>query len=422
MIITRKHVSRRALLRGMGTRDRAARARRHGAGFGAPTSRCAKVAPKPHGVCLCSKRDRHAQLDARKAMGALVQVSRRFWSRSAPLQDDILVLLRAEGSERQARWAMVPAITRGPRRVSSPACIRSKTAGSDISVGISVDQVAAQKIGNATRLASLELGCEDGHLAGNCDSGYACAYVNSISWRSATVPNPPEVNPRSVFERLFGSEENAADPAARARNAQARSKHSRSGFGRHAEPSDGKLGSTDRRKLDEYLTAMREVERQVQMADKQAAENTVRRAMHGQARWHSARLRRACATHVRPAGDRVADRHHPHLDLHAGARRQQPALSRDRRSRRHHGLSHHRNDPALMEKVAQINRYHMEQFAYFIAKLKATPGWRRHAARSQHDRLRQRHQRRQSAQSRRSSRAPGGRQPHVSHRPPREIY
>ena len=80
-----------------------------------------------------------------------------------------------------------------------------KTAGADISVGVSVDQMAAQKVGNATRFASLELGCEDGRLVGNCDSGYSCAYSNSISWRTPSTPMPPEINPRAVFERLFGA-------------------------------------------------------------------------------------------------------------------------------------------------------------------------------------------------------------------------
>jgi hypothetical protein len=247
-----------------------------------------------------------------------------------------------------------------------------KTAGSDISVGISVDQVAAQKIGSATRLSSLELGCEDGHLAGNCDSGYSCAYVNSISWRSPNVPNPPEVNPRSVFERLFGTEEDAANPAARARN----SKIDRSILDMVSDDTrtlQRGLGTTDRRKLDEYLTAVREVERQVQMADKQAAENKV-----------------VLPTIEKPDGIPLEFGEHAQLMFNLTALALQTDTTRiatmmmaregsNRPYREigvpegHHGLSHHRNDPALMDKVAQINRYHMEQFAKFLTKLKATP-------------------------------------------------
>ncbi|NOT63734.1 MAG: DUF1552 domain-containing protein, partial [Acidobacteria bacterium] len=80
-----------------------------------------------------------------------------------------------------------------------------KTSGADIRAGISADQFAAAALGQQTRFASLELGCEDSRTVGNCDSGYSCAYTNSISWRTPTTPNPPEVNPRSVFERLFGT-------------------------------------------------------------------------------------------------------------------------------------------------------------------------------------------------------------------------
>ena len=97
-----------------------------------------------------------------------------------------------------------------------------KTAGADIQAGISVDQIAAQKMGTATRLASLELGCEDARTVGVCDSGYSCAYTNSISWRGPKTPMPPETNPRLVFERLFGDQDFSLSPAERARRFQQR--------------------------------------------------------------------------------------------------------------------------------------------------------------------------------------------------------
>src|SRR3954463_13806035 len=247
-----------------------------------------------------------------------------------------------------------------------------KTAGSDISVGISVDQLAAQKIGSATRLASLELGCEDGHLAGNCDSGYSCAYVNSISWRTPTVPNPPEVNPRAVFERLFGTDESAGDPAARARTAR----YQQSILDLVSDDTrrlQGGLGATDRRKLDEYFTAVREVERQVEMMERQIASNSV-----------------AAPSLAKPDGIPIEFADHARLmfDLLAIALQTDTTristfmLAREGSTRSyreigvpegHHGLSHHRNDPALMDKIAKVNRHHMEQFAYFLRKLKATP-------------------------------------------------
>src|SRR5581483_7174824 len=92
-----------------------------------------------------------------------------------------------------------------------------KTNGADIRAGISVDQVAAQGAGRATRFPSLEIGCEGGRQAGNCDSGYSCAYSSNLSWRSATTPLPKEVNPRLLFERLFGGPRGAETDQARLR-------------------------------------------------------------------------------------------------------------------------------------------------------------------------------------------------------------
>src|SRR5277367_2054326 len=136
-----------------------------------------------------------------------------------------------------------------------------KTDGAGICAGISVDQVAASNIGAASKLPSLELACEDGRLVGNCDSGYSCAYSNTMSWRTPSTPLPPEVNPRLVFERLFGSlDENPADRMKRL----------------HREISildyvsddtrrlTNQLGSSDHRKIDEYLTSLREIERRIQ--------------------------------------------------------------------------------------------------------------------------------------------------------------
>jgi hypothetical protein len=90
-----------------------------------------------------------------------------------------------------------------------------KTAGADIRGGVSVDQIAAQKLAGQTRFASLELGCEDSRTVGNCDSGYSCAYTNSLAWRTPTTPMPPEVNPRLVFERLFGTDDVTVAPEVR---------------------------------------------------------------------------------------------------------------------------------------------------------------------------------------------------------------
>ena len=139
-----------------------------------------------------------------------------------------------------------------------------KTEGADIYVGVSMDQVAAQKMGHLTRFPSIELTCEDGRMVGGCDSGYSCAYSNSISWRSATTPNPPELNPRAAFERLFGTSDE--DPATRKKT----SRYERSildGVMEDTRNLERNLGPTDRRKIDEYMSSVREIEARIQKSE-----------------------------------------------------------------------------------------------------------------------------------------------------------
>ena len=136
-----------------------------------------------------------------------------------------------------------------------------KTAGADIRAGVSVDQMAASRIGQQTRLSSLEIGCDASASAGNCDSGYSCVYSSTISWRSATTPMPKMVNPRQIFDRLFG---NNAD-ADRVRREQSR--RSIIDFVREDAGSlENQLGANDRRKLDEYFAAIRDIEQRIQRA------------------------------------------------------------------------------------------------------------------------------------------------------------
>jgi hypothetical protein len=368
VIVTRKHVSRRTLLRGIGAAIALPALDAMVPALTAVSQVTAKNSPArmvfvyvPNGIDM---RNWTPAADGRSFVFPKVLEALK------PLQDDVLVL-----SGLVDHGGMALGDGPGDHARASASFLTGvhpkKTAGSDISVGISVDQVAAQKIGNMTRLASLELGCEDGHLAGNCDSGYSCAYVNSVSWRSPNVPNPPEVNPRSVFERLFGSDENAGNPAARARTARMQ----QSILDMVADDTrrlQGGLGATDKRKLDEYLTAIREVERQVEMMEQQIASNTV-----------------ATPTLAKPDGIPLEFADHARLmfDLLTIALQTDTTriatfmLAREGSNRSyreigvpegHHGLSHHRNDPGLMDKVAAINRHHMDQFAYFLTKLKQT--------------------------------------------------
>jgi hypothetical protein len=240
-----------------------------------------------------------------------------------------------------------------------------KTAGADISLDISVDQVAAQAVGHQTRFASLELGLEGGKQAGNCDSGYSCAYSNNISWRSPTTPNPPEVNPRLVFERLFGDFDPTESAEARAR----RRLYNKSILDFVMDDTrrlQKELGASDKRKLDEYLTAVREIEMRIERAEKQGS-------------FEAPDLEK-------PSGVPVEFSEHARLmfDLLAVALQTDSTriatimLAREGSNRAyreigvaegHHGLTHHRGNEDWIEKIRQINLYHCQQFAYFLQKL-----------------------------------------------------
>jgi hypothetical protein len=244
-----------------------------------------------------------------------------------------------------------------------------KTAGADIKNGVSVDQIAAQHIGATTRFPSLELGCDDSRTVGNCDSGYSCAYTNSLSWRSETAPNPPETNPRLVFERLFGSFDAGLDPETRAKRRASRSSVLDLVTDRTSDLVKT-LGSADKRKVDEYLSSIREVERRIQMAEQD---------MTGLPEGFE-----------KPTGIPVTYDEYASLmfDLQVlalqadltrvitmmmgreGSMRTYPEIGVPDP---HHPLTHHRNTPEWIEKVTQVNTFHMGLFGKFVEKLQATP-------------------------------------------------
>jgi hypothetical protein len=243
-----------------------------------------------------------------------------------------------------------------------------KTAGSDIRAGISVDQIAAQKLGSATRMASLELGCEDSRTVGSCDSGYSCAYTNSISWRGPQMPMPPETNPRIVFERLFGDEDFNLSAEERARRSTQR-KSILDVVNARTQRLVQDLGPSDRRKVDEYLTGIRELEQRIALAEKDQ--------------------RKFTPDIEKPAGIPAAYAHYIKLmfDLQVLAfqsdttRVSTLVFGREASVRTyaeigvpdpHHPLSHHRNVPESIDKLTKINTYHVSLFASFLEELKAT--------------------------------------------------
>ena len=242
-----------------------------------------------------------------------------------------------------------------------------KTMGADIQAGISVDQVVAQKVGSKTRFASVELGTEPGRLAGNCDSGYSCAYSNSVSWRSSTTPNPPEINPRLVFERLFGDVRTDETLDARAQ----RLRHERSILDfvqEDAKRLQGSLGPTDRRKLQEYLEGIREIERRISSAEKEEMELPADlEKPHGvpvEFSEHVKILFDLATVAFQTDSTRILT----FMIGPEGSTRSYPEIGV---SDAHHGLSHHRRDQEKIRNISKINRFHIEQFAYFLGKMKS---------------------------------------------------
>jgi len=242
-----------------------------------------------------------------------------------------------------------------------------KTAGADIAAGVSADQIAAARIGGDTRFPSLELGCEESRTVGDCDSGYSCAYINSVAWRGPASPLPPQVNPRLVFERLFGSGDGPRDPAARARRAAYR-ESILDLVQDDARRIARDVGPADRRKLDEYLYAVREIEKRIQNAAANPPQFTpdIDRPA-GVPLYFSEQLKLMydlLAAAFQGGLTRVATM----MVGREGSTRVYWELDM---SDPHHSLTHHQGDPERIEKVTRINCFHAEHLAYFLSRLKS---------------------------------------------------
>jgi hypothetical protein len=240
-----------------------------------------------------------------------------------------------------------------------------KTDGTEIRAGISVDQVAASRLAEKTRLASLEIGCEHGAMAGNCDSGYSCVYSSTMSWRSATQPLPKEVSPKLVFERLFSSVPNAQQQARDAK------RKSILDFVREdSRDLTGKLGANDVRKLDEYFSAIRDIEMRIERADKlppiQRPDYSVPDSIPADYAEHIRLMCDLTALAFQADITRVVT----FVLANEGSNRAYPFIGVPEG---HHDLSHHGNDAAKKQKIRDINRFHAQQLAYLLQKLNSIP-------------------------------------------------
>lgn len=239
-----------------------------------------------------------------------------------------------------------------------------KTSGADISVGQSIDQAVAERVGSQTRLPSIELGIDRGRNAGNCDSGYSCAYSSNISWKTSSTPCAKEVNPRGAFERLFGNPQTAADQERRQRNRKSILDFV-SDDAKRIQPS---LSGADRQKLDEYFSSVRDIEQRIARAKngpKEVPELNLPDNVPAELAAHMDLMYDILTLAFQTDSTRIATL----MVADAGSNRTYPEVGvKDG----HHELSHHQNDKEKMDKIAQIDRYLMERFAYFLRKLKDT--------------------------------------------------
>lgn len=239
-----------------------------------------------------------------------------------------------------------------------------KTDGTDIRAGTSVDQVAAGHLADRTRLASLEIGIDAGAMAGNCDSGYSCVYSSTMSWRSATQPLPKEIDPKLVFERLFGS--GSTEERAK-RNAQRKSVLDlvKEDF----KELNGKLGRGDQRKLDEYFTAVRDLEVRIDRAartpDPTLPEGVIRpTGTPGNNQEHIRLMADLMVLAFQTDSTRVCT----FVMANEGSNKPYPFIGV---KEGHHDLSHHGGSEEKKGKIAQINKYHATQLAYLLGKMKS---------------------------------------------------
>lgn len=280
----------------------------------------------------------------------------------APWQDRMTVLTGLHNNEGDARPGEGETAPHERAGGVFLTCVHPLREGK---TGISIDQIVAAEMGKRTQLASLELGLHTSDAVGNCEKGWSCAYISTLSWRTQTTPLPIEYRPRAVFERLFGD---STDPSQR----QVRIEREKSILDSVTEATlrmKKSLGGGDRNRLTEYLDGVREVEHRIQMAEKQTADLPTMEPPTG--------IPQTFAEHLKLMFDLQV------LAFRTDMTRMITFMTGPEQSNRtypeigvrdvHHSLSHHRNDPVNLEKLSRINLYHSELLAYYLDKLANTP-------------------------------------------------
>ncbi len=358
MIITRKSLSRRTVLRGLGSAVALPLLDAMVPAATAASLTAAKPVKRLGFVFMPMGCDNSRWTPGSE--GTLNQLSPILRS-LAPVRDHVNVLSNLE---------LQPAYP-GTHATSNSAFLSAakarQTESSDYFLGTTVDQIAAQHIGQETQLSSLEMSMDLMQTVGQCDNGYACVYQNNLSWSSPTTPLPAEAHPRLIFENLFGE-----GGTAQQRRATLKKKASLLDFvNEDLQSLKRELGPSDRNKVDDYLTSVREIERRIQKAE-------------------AATRDEALPDLDRPQGVPAAYSDHARLmfELQMLAfqgditRVTSFQLARETSNRvysetgvtdPHHPLSHHNNDPGKIERMSKINAFHVSLFAEFLEKMKATP-------------------------------------------------
>jgi hypothetical protein len=364
--VTRKHLSRRTVLRGLGVSvflpllDSMVPAQTPLAQTAANPKLRLGLCFMPHGAVMPNwtpvKRGPNFKLS-------------RTLAPLAPHQDQVVVI------SNMAHQMAAPAGPgdNGGDHTRSPTVYLSgvhpkRTDGADIRAGVTIDQIAATKIGQETPLPSLELATEDfSGLVGSCDVGFSCAYMNTISWRTPTTPLPMEINPRVVFDHLFGDGATAEERLDRIEQ-QRSILDAVTGQMRRLERG---MGANDRNRVAEYLDTVREIERRIQLAEKQNANSSlaVPQSPSGIPDDHEAHTKlmfdlmaiafQADITRISTfmMAREVSYRTFPKLGISEGF----------------HPASHHQNNPARLENLTKINTYHVGLVAYMLERLKSIP-------------------------------------------------
>lgn len=243
-------------------------------------------------------------------------------------------------------------------------CQAKKTAGSDIRLGQSVDQILASQIGYQTRVPSLELSTDEVRSSGRCDSGYSCAYVYNLSWRNKNTPMPAENSPRKVFEKLFGSGNVKQDMARRERQ-----KSILDFVSEDAKRFNRRLDASDRGKMDQYLTSVREIERRIENAENfniETPEASRPQGVPGSYQEHIRMMYEMMLLGFQTDTTRIAT----FMLAHDGSGRNFPDLGVNDG---HHALSHHKGNAENLTRIAQIDKFYADQFAWFMKRLCETP-------------------------------------------------